>query len=142
MTHRWKVAVALVGALAGGCGGATGDSALPLPAVGPPPAGAEGSTLMTPELEAVVQAALADAARRTGMDLANLKLVSAEAVTWSDGSLGCAEPGMSYTQALVPGYRVIIKAGDETLDYHASHRGQLFVCQPQRAIDPLPTVRT
>ena len=42
---------------------------------------------------------------------ADLKVLSAEAVTWSDGSLGCPEPGMMYTQALVPGYRVQIRGG-------------------------------
>jgi hypothetical protein len=30
---------------------------------------------------------------------------------WNDGSLGCPEPGMMYTQALVNGYWLIIEAG-------------------------------
>ena len=36
------------------------------------------------------------------------ELVSAEAVTWPDSSLGCPSPGVSYTQALVDGMRVIV----------------------------------
>ena len=44
-------------------------------------------------------------------------LVSAEAVTFSDGSLGCTSPGQSYTQALVDGMRVVVTAGDKTYDY-------------------------
>lgn len=44
-------------------------------------------------------------------------LVSAEAVTFSDGSLGCASPGQSYTQALVDGMRVVVTADGQTYDY-------------------------
>ncbi|WP_292865412.1 hypothetical protein [Microbacterium sp.] len=44
-------------------------------------------------------------------------LVSAEAVTFSDSSLGCASPGQSYTQALVEGLRVVVTAGGQTYDY-------------------------
>ena len=45
---------------------------------------------------------------------------SQEEVTWNDGSLGCPEPGMMYTQALVDGYRVIIRAGDKTYDFRGT----------------------
>jgi hypothetical protein len=83
-----------------------------------------------------IRAALADAARRTGIDAADLKVTSAERVTWLDGSLGCPEPDLMYTQALVPGYRVRIEAGSETLDYHAGARGAPLLCPPERAVDP------
>lgn len=87
----------------------------------------------SPELALHIQAALADAARRTGIDAAALKVSSAERVTWLDGSLGCPEPDLLYTQALVPGYRIRIKAGGETLDYHAGTRGAPQLCPPGRA---------
>jgi hypothetical protein len=41
-----------------------------------------------------------------------LVIVRAESVVWNDGSLGCPEPGMMYTQALVNGYWVVINAAD------------------------------
>ena len=56
-------------------------------------------------LETVTEAALADAAKRTGLG-APRSWSECEAVTWADGSLGCPEPGMKYTMALVPGYRI------------------------------------
>jgi hypothetical protein len=80
-----------------------------------------------------IQAALADAARRTGIEVAALKVASAERVTWLDGSLGCPEPDVMYTQALVPGYRIRIEAGGETLDYHAGTRGAPLLCPPAHA---------
>jgi hypothetical protein len=89
-------------------------------------------------LDAVVQAARADAARRTGVAAESLALISAESVTWSDGSLGCPQPGMMYTQALVPGYRIRLRGPDGEMDYHASARGALVLCPVGRAMDPLP----
>jgi hypothetical protein len=88
-------------------------------------------------LESVTESALTDAAKRTGMKKADLKVLSAEAVTWPDGSLGCPQPGMMYTQALVPGYRVRIQAGGEVLEYHASRVGQAVFCPVERVQPPL-----
>lgn len=45
------------------------------------------------------------------------ELISAEAVTFSDSSLGCATPGQSYTQALVDGMRVVAFADGKSWDY-------------------------
>lgn len=57
------------------------------------------------------------------------EIIRAEAVIWSDGSLGCPEPGMMYTQALVEGYHVIIEANGETWDYRLSQNGQVKLCE-------------
>lgn len=45
------------------------------------------------------------------------EIVSAEAVTFNDGSLGCAQPGQSYTQAIVDGMRVIVAVDGIRYDY-------------------------
>lgn len=55
------------------------------------------------------------------------ELVSAEQVTFTDGSLGCAEPGQSYTQALVDGMRVIVSVEGTTYDYRLGE-GDLKLC--------------
>jgi hypothetical protein len=94
------------------------------------------STVNTPQLQTMVQLAMTDAARRTKRDPSKLSVVMAEAVTWPDGALGCPQPGMAYTQALVPGYRIRIAAGDETLEYHGSARGQPFFCPASRITGP------
>ena len=96
---------------------------------------------MTTDLKAMVEAALDAAARRTKIDRTKLTVLSAESVTWSDGSLGCPAPGMAYTQALVPGYRIRIEAGSDLLDYHAGTRGKPFLCPAERATDPVPDGR-
>lgn len=95
-------------------------------------------TVAVVSLQSVTEAALADATRQTGIERARLTVLEAQAVTWQNGSLGCPEKGMAYTDALVPGYRVRIQAGARVLDYHASARGGLTLCPEGRAVDPLP----
>jgi hypothetical protein len=83
---------------------------------------------MTLELQATIEAALADATRRTGLERRSLNVAVAQAVTWPDGSMGCPSPGRSYTQALVPGYLIRIEAGPATLEYHTNTRKRLVLC--------------
>jgi hypothetical protein len=85
------------------------------------------------DLRSIIGAAVVDAARRTGLNASTLQVIGSEAVTWPDGSLGCPEPGVMYTKAPVPGFRVRIQAGDTVLDYHASQRGYLVHCPSERA---------
>jgi hypothetical protein len=100
----------------------------PMPAIAPTPAAPLS-------LETMVQAARADGARRTGLAPGALQLVSAEALTWPSGALGCPQPDRSYTMALVPGYRIRLLADELLLDYHASRRGALLLCPPGQAQD-------
>ena len=74
-----------------------------------PPASEE--TVVGEVPQEILNAILADAADRSGAALAAIEVVTAEQVTWPDGSLGCPEPGQSYTQALVDGYQVVVDAG-------------------------------
>lgn len=76
----------------------------------------------------LVTAAAADLASRLGVDEASVELVSLEPVTWSDGSLGCARKGMSYTQALVEGSRIVLRADGTVHEYHAGAGGEPFPC--------------
>jgi hypothetical protein len=94
------------------------------------------AALQPPGLALQVQAARADAARRTGIDAASLELAAAEPVTWLDGSLGCPEPEVMYTQAMVPGYRIRIVAGSKVMNYHANALGTMLLCPPERAVAP------
>jgi hypothetical protein len=120
----------LIGSLSAACAAAGGPE--------PPPTSQAPSTrpaLAT--LESIAAAVRADAARLTGRDADALVVESAEPVTWSDGSLGCPRPDMTYTQALVPGYRIRIRAGERVLDYHASQRGHFVLCPAGQSLDPL-----
>lgn len=87
--------------------------------------------------DAVVNAVRADAALLTGFEPALVRQLSVDEVVWSDGSLGCPQLGVMSTQALVPGWRIRLQAGDRVLDYHASRRGHWLLCP--NAPPPAPT---
>lgn len=89
-------------------------------------------------LRQIIDAALSDAARRTASDAGSLMVESAETVMWPDGSLGCPEPGVTYTMAPLPGYRIRIRSAERVLDYHASRRGSLVLCPPARSTGAVP----
>lgn len=84
----------------------------------------------------ILDAALAAAEEREDLLRDHFGIRVAEAVTWSDGSLGCPQPGRMYTQALVPGYRFVLEyAGGREMHVHASESGNVLVCD-----DPQPPV--
>lgn len=83
--------------------------------------------------QALLDQMIDELAAQSGIERQSIAVVSAEAITWNDGSLGCPKPGEFYTQALVPGYRVILEANGKQYNYHASEKGYFFLCAaPQR----------
>ncbi len=77
----------------------------------------------------VVDQATADLSKRLGVDAAAVTVVSSDEVTWPDGSLGCPEPGMRYTQALVPGNRTILEVDGKQYHYHSGGHRAPFLCE-------------
>jgi hypothetical protein len=86
--------------------------------------------------QAVLDPIVADAATRAGVDPSQLQVVHAAAVEFNDGSLGCPEPGMAYTQAIVPGWQVILEHDGNRIDYRASGAGAFRGCADGG--EPLP----
>jgi hypothetical protein len=93
---------------------------------------AAGSQPMQPMLDRI----RADAAQRAGVAPDKVKILAVQSVTWADGSLGCPEPGMMYTQALVRGYRIEVDAAGATFVYHAGSQNRFVHCPPERAQPP------
>ena len=79
-------------------------------------------------LEAHVATAVDLCARQAGADPADVQVVGAEAVTWPNGAVGCPEPGMMYTQALVAGYRIELQLRGKTYHYHGRRDDSPFYC--------------
>jgi hypothetical protein len=82
--------------------------------------------------------ARADVARTIGLADPTALSVDVESVTWSDGSLGCPMPGMVYTQALVPGWRLVVTDSARRWTYHASRSGAWVQCAAGTARPTLP----
>jgi len=71
----------------------------------------------------------AEVASEQGVSAADVKVISAEAVNWPNSALGCPKPGLMYTQAIVPGYRIKLEAGGKHFTYNASTRGSYKRCE-------------
>ena len=78
--------------------------------------------------QAILESILKEAAALAKVERREIKIVRAESVVWSDGSLGCPEPGMMYTQALVNGYWVVIDAAGEKYDFRMGSGGSFRLC--------------
>jgi hypothetical protein len=121
--RQFKCVLLLIAAAGSGGAGATGE-------------GADAAF----GLDTLVRAAKADAARRSGL-AGELRVLSAEAVTWPSGALGCPDPNVRYTLALVPGYRIRLQALDQMFDYHANQSGRLLLCPKERSVEPVPAAQ-
>lgn len=123
------LAVPLLAACAAGTGSpATSERAIPSPEIAIPsrPASSSGGADGLPS--GMLEEVISLAEQETGIDRSEIEVVRAEAVTWSDGSIGCPEEGVAYTQALVPGYRVVLQIAGDEVAFHASENGDFRLC--------------
>lgn len=92
-----------------------------------PPVDAVSPRALTPDL---LDAILADAAKRAGVSREEVELTKSEEKVFNDSSLDCPDPGRFYTQVLTPGHRVLVEAGGETYDYRVnSIAGSVRLCE-------------
>lgn len=73
--------------------------------------------------------AIADLSNRLGIPEGAIEVLTEERVTWRDGSLGCPKPGMMYTQALVEGSLIVLRAGGQDYSYHSGAGRAPFYCE-------------
>lgn len=89
----------------------------------------EASLVSLDTLTDEVQAAIADAAQRFGVPEEEVAVAGALDVVWADGSLGCPEDGMAYTQALVEGYLLTLEVEGRRVAYHGEDGVAPFLCE-------------
>jgi hypothetical protein len=102
-----------------------------------PPARAGGEPTVREMTDDPVAIARADLAERLGAAPETIELIEQSEVTWRDGSLGCPQPGMAYTQALVNGSRIVLRHGGVDYHYHSGRGRPPFYCADPQA--PLPS---
>lgn len=85
--------------------------------------GVQGAGALEPRVQEAIAQLVDD-----GTDRDAIELVVAESVVWSDGSIGCPEPGMLYTQALVEGYRIVLAVDGEEVAFHGAGNNPPFRC--------------
>ncbi len=100
----------------------------------PPPAPSTGTGTYNGPLGDLVTVALADLAGRLGVSAAQIEVASAESVVWPDGSLGCPQPDMSYTQVQVDGAKIVLSFDGRTYNYHSGGSRDPFLCVPAKTV--------
>lgn len=83
----------------------------------------------------LVQTAIADLRTRLPDGADAIEVVSVTEVDWPDGSIGCPQPGMVYTQAIVNGTKIVLRHDGVTYDYHRGGSRPVFYCPPDRSAD-------
>jgi hypothetical protein len=78
--------------------------------------------------ERVIQLARQDLAQKLNVPIDEIREVSVEAVEWPDTSLGCPQPGMMYAQVITPGFRVVLAAQGQTVEYHTDSGRRVVSC--------------
>ena len=76
----------------------------------------------------LTEAAIHDLTRRLLTTEDNIEVIEVKLVQWPDGSIGCPEEGMAYTQAIVDGAQVLLRSDGRVYDYHAGSDGVVFLC--------------
>lgn len=83
--------------------------------------------------QALLSKCKADLAARLEVTADEVKVTAVEDVTWPDASLGCPRPGMDYTMALVPGYRVVLEVAGRAYEYHTDKGTRVVYCEQSTA---------
>jgi hypothetical protein len=105
----------------------------------------QGDMQMTPSLptpadaglQNLIDKAVADLSQRLSIPPAEITLLDATPVVWSDASLGCPQPGMAYAQVPEDGLLIRLQAGDQMYEYHSGGVRDPFLCV-KTVKDPAP----
>lgn len=129
LSYRWAAAAAGAALLVTGCAsqGVPMDSPSarpPFQTTSPMPSTSASASVPAGRWQAILDDL---AARKVPTDA--VELVSAESVTFNDGSLGCPEPGRMYTQALIQGMRIQVRVDAKLYDYRFGRGDNPKLCE-------------
>ena len=97
-----------------------------------PAAGSTGSPGTVGLPPSIIDPVVKEIANLASVPTDAVTILSAEAVTFPNGGLGCPVPGMAYTQVLVDGYKIVAEAAGTTYDYRGSGAGRFRRCMTTR----------
>jgi hypothetical protein len=92
-----------------------------------PAAGTEAATQPGENNTAATDAAVSALAKNLGLDPSQVKVVSVEAVDWSDSCLGVSVEGIMCSQVVTSGSRIILEANGKQVEYHTNQDGSVVV---------------
>ena len=117
------------------------------PVMGGTPAAAVGTggpatdATVTPPAPVSGNSAINEVARQTlaeqlGINVETVTVVSVSQVEWPNGCLGIQKPGMMCTDAIVPGYQVILEANGKQYEVRTDMTGRAVAVAPEGSSAP------
>ena len=95
-----------------------------------------------PEMEGALEAARGYLAEELGLKSGQIGLMYIEPVLWRDAGLGCPQPGKTYGQKTIPGFRVVFQVGRDKYEVHTDQNGKLIaLCEGPAPGERLPIPR-
>ncbi len=101
----------------------------PPPATLPPPWAYPDPVEPSAQQNRLIEAAARDLNVQTDVPVDEIELVSAEAIVWPNGGLGCPEAGMNYVEVQVEGMVITLRAGGNEFTYHTDGSSQYVLCR-------------
>jgi 2C-methyl-D-erythritol 2,4-cyclodiphosphate synthase len=87
----------------------------------------EQPTHISVDLTPAQRAALTALSEQLNLSADKITLVSTEAVEWPDGCLGIVRMGVMCTQAVVPGFKIILEANAQKYEFHTNQDGSVVM---------------
>jgi hypothetical protein len=87
----------------------------------------EDATQVSGNSSAAEDAAISALAKNLGLDVSQIKVVSAEAVEWPDACLGITQEGIVCAQVITPGYKIVLEADRKQVEYHTDETGDVIL---------------
>jgi hypothetical protein len=78
----------------------------------------------------MVQIAISEIAKKTTINnVSDIKIIEVQEKEFPDGSLGCPQEGMAYTQAVESGYIVKLEYEGAIYDYRIGQNNRILQCE-------------
>ncbi len=87
-------------------------------------------TTPAPGSETLVSLSKNDLAQKIGLPETNIRLVSVDATSFGDTSLGVSEPGGIYAQVITPGFIIVLNANGKDYEYHSDMNNRVVFYAP------------
>ncbi len=94
-----------------------------------------------PSSQKLIQIATKSLAQKLQIDIEQIQLISVEAMTWPDASLGCPQMGVMYAQVVTPGYKIVLETGGRQYPYHTDDKERVVLCAVRSGGEYFPTPR-
>jgi hypothetical protein len=78
----------------------------------------------------LAQQAQRNLAAKLGVPADRVAIVFYRPASWPDAGLGCAAPGVSYPPQVTNGFRIQLRASDQTYEFHSDRSSRLIECPP------------